>query len=469
MVGPSGTLVFTASNYINGFQLATSPRENFFVNMTTAAGTTGSTQIISSMSGWNFSAAAPVEGETWNVFNESDFNATFPNPLNVGQVWTITNNVPLTTADGLDRGVAKMTVAYHAATDALTSDRLNTVTGVGTVQPGGVMDRLMRNYWDRSGAGNFQRFTLSGLKPNTSYLLYFYGASNGTTSPYRAWVDLDLNGTVDVSTLDDLATDALFVDNGGGNYGLTDKAHVWNAAVDTTDAGGNLSFDSRGHLNGFQIITYQPPLIAQQPASLTIKPGQLASFSVQATAFPAPSYQWHRDGNSIPGATNPTFTIPSAATGDEGAYTVVVSNIGSSITSQTAVLSWVPAPFETYMTGYGLDPFGSGAPGEDPDHDGIKNILEFFLGMNPNASGEPEKLPTASNDGGVVFEIHRFKQAADVLFAVEYTSDLSGSWVAAEEGVNDVTIETSPLDTNYDRIIVTIPSTAPRIFVRLKL
>jgi hypothetical protein len=34
---------------------------------------------------------------------------------------------------------------------------------------------------------------------------------------------------------------------------------------------------------------------------------------------------------------------------------------------------------------------------------------------------------------------------------------------------DDVTIETTPLDHEYDRILVTIPTTAPRISVRLRL
>lgn len=465
LVGPSGTLVFTVANYINGFQLVTKPKENYFINMTTTAGTTGSTQTIASMSGWNYSGAAPAAGETWNVFNETDFNSTFPNPLNVGQVWTITSNVPLTTANGMDRA-ARMTVAYHAVTDALTSDRLNTITSVGTVQPGGVMDRLMRNYWDRGGVGNFQRFTLGGLQPNTGYLLYVYGASGGT---YRAWIDLDRNGTVDFDTDDDLPTDDLFVNNGDGTFGITPKGHVWNAAVATTDSSGNLSFDSRGHLNGFQVIIYQAPQISQQPDDLTIQPGQQATFSVQASANPEPSFQWFHDGIAIPGATNATLAIPSAAAGDEGDYTVVVSNPGSSVTSDPATLAWVPDPYGSYMTTHGLDPEGSGSPAEDPDHDGLRNILEFFLGMNPNVSGESEKLPTARRDGGMVYEIHRLKQAADVPFTVEYTFDLSNPWITAEDGVNDVTFETSLLDDDYERIIVTIPTTAPRIFARLKL
>lgn len=472
VVGATGTLTFTASSYLNGFQLLAEPKRNLFVNMNTSNGNTGAIQTIPAATGWGYSAAAPVPGEIWTVFNEANYNSTFPNPLNIGQVWNVATNVPLASADGTTSN-AKLSVAYHAVTDALTSDRLMTINGVNTNQSGGVMDQLMRNYWDRSGVGNFQRISISGLDANQSYLLYVYGAAAGNTSSYRAMVDLDRNGSVDLSTTDpssasDPNSDALFTFS-GGTFTLNPIGRVWNKAVITSDASGVVAFDSRGHLNGFQLINYSAPQISSQPSGMTIHPGEEATFTVTATADPEPTYQWFRNGSPIANATGTSYSIASAAPGDEGNYTVVVTNAGSSVTSDAAVLDWLPDPFESYMTSHGLDPDTNGAPGEDPDHDGIKNTLEFFLGMNPTASGEPAKLPTAIYQGGLVFEIHRLKQASDIPFLVEYTNDLNGTWTPAQDGVDDVMITTESLDANYDRIVVTIPTSEPKTFARLKL
>lgn len=467
-VGPSGTLVFTASSYLNGFQLVTPPAGNYFVNMTQAAGNTGTTQAIPSMPGWDYSAAAPVPGDTWNVFNETNYNSSFPNPLNPGQTWTIASNVPLTTADGLDRA-ATLTMAYHAVTDALTSDRLNTISGVGTVQPDGVMEQLMRNYWDRGGSGNFQRITLGGLEPNSEYLLYIYSASNGSVSPFRAWIDLDQNGSIEFDTLDDLSTDALFVSTGGGNYGLTAQGHVWNKAVDTTDGSGNLVFDSRGHLNGFQVIEYEAPQILDQPENQTVSMGEQATFSVIAEALPEPSYQWYKGGGVIPGANGPTLTIATTDADDAGEYAVEVSNEGSAVMSAVVELAFFD-PYSNYMLGFGLDPETDGAEGLDYEHDGLENLLEFFLGTDPTTSDPPDERPSATRSGeDLMFVFRRLKQAADLPFAVEFTSDPSLGWTAAVHGENEISIVTDDLDDEFDQVTVTIPIEASRMFARLRV
>lgn len=466
-VGPSGTLVFTVASYFNGFQLVTPPTGNYFVNMTDSAGSTGSTQAIPSMPGWGYSAAAPVAGETWNVFNETNFNSSFPNPVNVGQTWTVVSDLPLTTADGLDKA-ARMKVVYHAVTDALTSDRLNTISSVGIVQPGGVMEKLMRNYWDRGGSGNFQRISLSGLTPNAGYLLYVYGASGGT---FRSWIDLNQDGTVDFDTDDDLAGDALFVDNGGGNYGLTAQGHVWNLGVESTDASGNLVFDSRGHLNGFQVIEYEAPQILSQPADLEIGEGQQAVFSVEATARPEPFYQWYKDDAPIPGANGSSYLVTGAQASDLGDYKVEVSNPGATVVSMPATLSF-PDPFRDYVGGYGLDPETDGGEDEDPDLDGLSNKIEFFLGRNPTLRDGPDDLPTGDRSvspGGLVFQFDRFKPAAGLSYVVEYSVDLSSGWTIAEDGVDGVVVDVAPLDDDFDRVTVTIPTAAARIFARLRL
>lgn len=465
-VGPSGTLVFTAASYLNGFQLVAPPEENYFVNVTDNAGNTGATQTIAAMPGWGYSAAAPVEGETWNVFNETDYDSF--TPLSVGQTWTIVSGLPLTTADGLDKA-ATMTMVYHAATDALTSDRLNTILGVGTVQPGGVMEQLMRNYWDRGGTGNFQRITLGGLQPDSEYLLYVYGASNGTANAYRSWIDVDQNGSIDFDTDDDLSTDALFVSTGGGNYGLTAQGHVWNMGVETTDSSGNLVFDSRGHLCGFQVISYIAPHILTQPADQTVDVGEQASFSVEAEAVPEPSYQWYKDSVAIPGANDPVFTISTVAVGDDGEYTVEVSNEGSSVMSAVADLVFAD-PYGAYMSGFGLDPEGDGAAGEDFESDGLEGLLEFFLGTDPTRFDPPADRPTALwIPGGLIYQFRRLKAAADLPFTVQYAQGLDGGWSAAENGVDGVSLGVGSLDDDYDIVTVYFPLSNAPLFVRLRV
>jgi len=67
--------------------------------------------------------------------------------------------------------------------------------------------------------------------------------------------------------------------------------------------------------------------------------GTSVTFSVEATGRGPLKYQWHRNGTDIPGATQPTYTIPLVQVSDAGSYTVAVSNDGGTTPSDVAVLT----------------------------------------------------------------------------------------------------------------------------------
>jgi len=66
-----------------------------------------------------------------------------------------------------------------------------------------------------------------------------------------------------------------------------------------------------------------PPLITQQPASLTITQGQTATFTVLAMGNNL-CYQWGFNGASVAQATNSTYTITNAQSSDAGIYSCVL-------------------------------------------------------------------------------------------------------------------------------------------------
>lgn len=82
------------------------------------------------------------------------------------------------------------------------------------------------------------------------------------------------------------------------------------------------------------------PAITTQPASVTVNPGQSASFSVAASGTAPLAYQWRKNGTDIGGATQASYTTPAAVAADHGAkFAVVVSNSAGSVTSSDATLS----------------------------------------------------------------------------------------------------------------------------------
>lgn len=81
------------------------------------------------------------------------------------------------------------------------------------------------------------------------------------------------------------------------------------------------------------------PTITTQPSASAVSVGSAASFTVVASGASPLTYDWKKDGTSISGATNATYTIASAASTAAGSYTVVVSNSAGSVTSTAASLT----------------------------------------------------------------------------------------------------------------------------------
>ena len=78
------------------------------------------------------------------------------------------------------------------------------------------------------------------------------------------------------------------------------------------------------------------PQITTSPTGGTINPGSNFTFTVVATG--ATGYQWKLNDNDIPGANNSTYTIAGATESNQGTYTVVVSNLAGSTTSEPVEL-----------------------------------------------------------------------------------------------------------------------------------
>lgn len=87
-----------------------------------------------------------------------------------------------------------------------------------------------------------------------------------------------------------------------------------------------------------ELTLAQSPVFLTQPASQTVAAGEAVSFSVEMAGRAPFTYQWMKNGSPLGGPQGPTYTIPVVSTGDEGLYTVSVTNDDGSETSQGAVL-----------------------------------------------------------------------------------------------------------------------------------
>ena len=86
-------------------------------------------------------------------------------------------------------------------------------------------------------------------------------------------------------------------------------------------------------------VTPNAPVIATQPADVSVDEGAPAAFSVVASGSLL-TYQWRRDGLDIAGATGTTYSVPATSFGDDGAvFSVAVTNPTGSVTSTPATLT----------------------------------------------------------------------------------------------------------------------------------
>jgi uncharacterized protein (DUF1800 family) len=84
-----------------------------------------------------------------------------------------------------------------------------------------------------------------------------------------------------------------------------------------------------------------PPVIASQPQSVALTAGAFGGLFVTADG-PGLSYQWFKDGSPIAGASSAALALSLVQPASAGSYTVVVSNVGGSVTSDAAVLTVQP-------------------------------------------------------------------------------------------------------------------------------
>jgi len=173
-------------------------------------------------------------------------------------------------------------------------------------------------------------------------------------------------------------------------------------------------FSAGGQYNGsswyFVETNIGPLAIVQQPLSRTSLPGANASFTVRVGGGSPPVYQWRKNGTNlantanIAGVTNATLAISTVFGLDSGAYTVVINDGHTTLTSLVATLT-VPDPIITLqpvsLTNNALTTatFAVAAIGRSPlSYSWIKNGTT--LNDTANISGSHTSTLTLSNVSG---------------------------------------------------------------------
>lgn len=108
-----------------------------------------------------------------------------------------------------------------------------------------------------------------------------------------------------------------------------------------------------------QLTFLTPPEITRQPDSLTVLAGAEATFEVEATGSVPLAHQWRHGGTNLPGALEPSLTLPQITPLHAGDYSVIVTNDLGAVTSQVAVLTVHVPPFIVEISPHQLLAVGS--------------------------------------------------------------------------------------------------------------
>ena len=92
------------------------------------------------------------------------------------------------------------------------------------------------------------------------------------------------------------------------------------------------------------------PTIYGLPSSVSVEAGAQLSLSPQYEGTQPMQFQWRKDGEIIPGGTNPSYHVASAAASDAGSYTIIATNAAGSSTSIPVAVE-VKAPVKPVIYG----------------------------------------------------------------------------------------------------------------------
>ena len=180
-------------------------------------------------------------------------------------------------------------------------------------------------------------------------------------------------------------------------------------------------------------------------------------------------------GAVVPPTLPSTLHVRLASTAPAGAVAGNLTISATDATMQTVALSGTVTdePTYTHQELWRFENFGSyasansGADAADPDYDGLNNLLEYALGMDPNASGVMPAV-LALNGANLEYTYTRSTAAKDndVTYQIEWSDTLAaGSW-STENATEEIQSTQDTLET----VKTTIPAgNNGKRFLRLRV
>lgn len=261
-----------------------------------------------------------------------------------------------------------------------------------------------------AGVGMYIDFDFGSSKPISGFDFW-----NRPVDAVTAF-DLIFSNTSDFSEV--LATKS-FTASEDGNQSTSATFEAVTARYVRLQATANAGGENTG-VNEIQFYTpgLQPPEITLQPQGGNRVVGDSITLSVQAVGALPLLFEWRKDGQPIPDATQAILTLTNLQLDDTGEYRVVVSNSAGQITSEAAVVTVTdpPADITTALVLHLAFDETSGTTAADSSGNGNNASLYNFAAEPPiwvpgrlgralefNQAGEPADDDQVLTDGAITF------------------------------------------------------------------
>ncbi len=321
----------------------------YFTDADTLDAVAGNDNLLVAVGGFGF-VATSANGTVWDTQNSTVVKATLYAVTWSGSLFVAagTNSVVVTSPDGVVWTSRNSTISDHLF--GLTSNG-SLVVAVGA--NGAIVTSPDGATW--TAQNSTVEATLRAVAWNGSV---FVAVGNAlVTSPDGVtWTGHDQPSESIYSIMSD-GSQFVAGDNDGNIYTSPDGVNWTTQPTHTDETLYGVAFNGSTFVAVGQdglILTsgsaaVAKPAIKTQPVSQTGEVGGKITFSVTATGPGPLTYQWLKNGKNIAGATSSSLTLSNLKTTNAGSYTVIVTNAGGSVTSNSATLKVVSKVVPLYI------------------------------------------------------------------------------------------------------------------------
>lgn len=206
--------------------------------------------------------------------------------------------------------------------------------------------------------------------------------------------------------------------------------------LDVTPSGDLLLLgrgDRAGQSDAIYKIEYAPnapPAITLPPSDTTVTVGGVAEFSVSPSGSSPFSYQWQKNGQDLPGATDSTLKVGASLSDNGAKFRAIVSNAFGVATSDEATLHvttslppiatiLTPGEGESFQVGQVVTFSGSGSDPEDGDLPA--SAFTWQVDLDNHGAKHPIVLPTSGVKSGEFTLPSSADLAGSVVFRITLT------------------------------------------------